>query len=88
MTVTGISQARAVKNALARLGLQASTQEVVAFLANYDVQVRPTLVQQVRRVLLKEAQRTRRPKGAMPNTRGRLQARLPPKMPQPHHFHR
>ena len=77
-------QTRAVKNALARLGMQTSTQEVVAFLASYGVQVSPTL----RRKLLKETPRASRQEVAVTYTGGRLQARLSPKVPPPRHFHR
>jgi len=87
MTRREINRARAVNKALARLGMQANAQEVIAFLAGYGVQVDAGLVQQVRRNLLKEAPGTRRRQVAVPNTRERLEARLPLEMAQQMPFH-
>jgi hypothetical protein len=75
------SQARAVKNALTRLGMQASAHEVVAFLASYGTQVSASLVQQVRRELVKQSAK----KPLLPAS---VRVRRPPKVPPPRHYHR
>jgi hypothetical protein len=80
MATNGISKARAIQNALARLGMQASPAQVVAALAGFGIDVNERLVRQVKVDMLKEAaqverQRVKAPKAARP------QVRRPPKVP-------
>ena len=49
-----VNKRRAVRNALARLGLQAGAREVVAALAEAGIHVSEELVQRVRREVLAE----------------------------------
>ena len=51
----GTSKARAIQNALARLGMQASPEQVVAALADLGIVVNEALVRQVKVEMLKQA---------------------------------
>ena len=66
---------------LARLGMQASPEQVVAALAGCGIDVTETLVRQVRVEMLKEAAKVERQKVTVPDRFQRRQMRLPPKIP-------
>jgi hypothetical protein len=70
---------RAIEHALARLGMQARPQEVVAHLAGYDIAVSETLVQRVRMDLLRKLGNQRREPLQSPGQRTHL--RRPQKVP-------
>ena len=72
---------RAVQNALARLGMQASNQEVVAALAECGIGVTEGLVRQIKAEMLKEASKVERQRVTVPGRFQRRQMRLPPKLP-------
>ena len=76
----GTSKRRAIQNALARLGMQASPKQVVAALAEFGIDVTEALVRQVKVEMLKRAAKAERQqvkdlKAEWP------QARRPPKVP-------
>ena len=49
-----LNRRRAIQHALARLGMQAKSHEVIVHLAGYDIAVSETLVQRVRIDLLRK----------------------------------
>jgi hypothetical protein len=76
----GTSKTRAIQNALARLGMQASPEQVVAALADLGIFVNEALVRQAKmRMLKRAAQAERQQVKAL--TAERPQVRRPPKMP-------
>ena len=76
-----VSKKRAIQNTLARLGMQASNQEVVAALAEVGIGVTEGLIRQVKVELLKEAARGERQRARLPATLHRLQRpqNIPPR---------
>jgi hypothetical protein len=76
----GTSKTRAIQNALDRLGMQASPQQVVAALAEFGIDVNGGLVRQVKLEMLKQAAKVERQqvKGLKAE---RPQVRRPPKLP-------
>ena len=60
MAKQGISKAKAIQNALARLGMQASPEQVVATLAGFGIDVSEGLVRQVNVDMLKQAAKVER----------------------------
>ena len=76
----GTSKARAIQNALARLGMQASAQQVVAALAGFGIDVTDAQVGQVKVEMLKQAAKAERQQVRVPEVE-RPQVRLPPKVP-------
>jgi NAD(P)H-dependent FMN reductase len=75
-----ISQATAIRNSLARLGMQASPKQVVAALAEFGIDVNEALVRQVRVEMLKQAAKSERQQVRTPQVE-RPQVRRPPKVP-------
>src|SRR5262249_43350587 len=76
----GTSKKRAIQNALARLGMQASPKQVVAFLANFGIDVNEALVRRVKVEMLKQAARVQRQQVKVPNA-VRSTVRRPAKVP-------
>ena len=76
----GNSRARAIQNALARLGMQARPAQVVAALADIGIVVNEALVRQVRVEMLKQAAKVERQLVRTPQIE-RPQVRRPPKLP-------
>ena len=76
-----IGKAKAIKNTLDRLGMQASNKEVAASLASYGIDVSEGLVQRVRVELLKQPDEFRRQRAMVPTGGERPRVRRPPKMP-------
>lgn len=76
----GNSRARAIQNALARLGMQARPAQVVATLADIGIVVNEALVRQVRVEMLKQAAKVERQQVKTPQIK-RPQVRRPPKLP-------
>ncbi len=76
-----MSRKRAIQNMLGRLGMQASTKEVVAALAAVGISVTEGLVRQVKVEMLKEVVRVERQRVTASVQLNRKQARLPPKIP-------
>jgi hypothetical protein len=76
----GTSKTRAIQNALARLGMQASPAQVVAALADIGIVVKEALVRQVRVEMLKQAAKVERQQVRTPQIE-RPQVRRPPKVP-------
>jgi hypothetical protein len=76
----GISKARAIQNALARLGMQASPEQVVAAVASFGMDVTEALVRQVKVEMLKQAAQVERQQVKVPNA-DRPTVRHPPKVP-------
>jgi hypothetical protein len=82
----GTSKARAIQNALARLGMQASAQQVVAALAGFGIDVTAAQVGQVKVEMLKQAARVERQQVRTPQVE-RPQVRRPAKLPPRRSFH-
>jgi hypothetical protein len=82
----GTSKTRAIQNALDRLGMQASPEQVVAALAEFGIDVTEALVRQVEVAMLKRVAQVKRQQTQMPSA-GRPQVRRPPKVP-PRRSHR
>jgi hypothetical protein len=76
----GTSKTRVIQNALARLGMQARPEQVVAALADIGIVVNEALVRQVRVELLKQAAKVQRQQVRTPQVE-RPQVRRPPKLP-------
>jgi hypothetical protein len=76
----GISKARAIQNTLARLGMQASPEQVVAAVASFGIDVTEALVRQVKADMLKHAAQVERQRVKVPNA-DRPTVRRPPKVP-------
>jgi hypothetical protein len=76
----GNSRARAIQNALARLGMQARPAQVVAALADIGIVVNEALVRQVRVEMLNQAAKVERQQVRTPQIE-RPQVRRPPKLP-------
>jgi hypothetical protein len=76
----GIGKTRAIQNALARLGMQASPKQVVAAVAEFGIDVSEGLVRQVKLRTLKEAAQVERQRVKAPKAE-RPQVRRPPKLP-------
>ena len=76
----GISKARAIQNTLARLGMQASPEQVVAVVASLGIDVIEALVRQVEVDMLKQAAKVERQRVKVPNA-DRPMVRRPPKVP-------
>jgi hypothetical protein len=79
MTKKSISRTRAIRNALARLGMQASPKQIVSFLANVGIDVSERLVRQVKVDMLKQAAKVERQQVRTPKVE--RQVRRPPKVP-------
>jgi hypothetical protein len=86
MAKKGISRTRAIQNALARLGMQASPMQVVAALADIGIVVNEALVRQVKVEMLKRAAKVEWQQVKTPQVE-RPQVRRPPKLP-PRRSHR
>ena len=82
----GTSKARAIQNALARLGMQASPEQVVAALADLGIFVNEALVRQVKMRMLKRVSQVERQQ-VKASTAERPQVRRPQKVP-PRRRHR
>ena len=80
------SRTRDIQNALARLGMQASPQQVVGALAAFGIDVNEGLVRQVKVEMLKQAARVQWQQMRTPQVE-RPQAQRPPKVP-PRRSHR
>src|SRR5262245_39541637 len=74
------SKTRAIQNALARLGMQASPEQVVAAAAEFGIDVTEALVRQVKVELLKRAAKVERHQMRNPQVE-RPTVRRPPKLP-------
>ena len=74
------------QNTLARLGMQASPKQVVAFLASFGIDVNEGLVRQVKVDMLKQAAKSERQR-VKAATVEQSQVRRPPKVP-PRRSHR
>ena len=85
MVKKGFSRTRAIKNALARLGMQASPTQVVAAMADIGIVVNEALVRQVKVELLKQAAKVERQQVRTPQVE-RPQVRCPPKVPHRRSF--
>jgi hypothetical protein len=70
---------KAIRHALARLGMQAKSHEVIAHLAGYDIAVSETLVQRVRLDMLRKIGDQRRQ--PLKSLGQRTHLRRPPKVP-------
>ena len=81
-----ISKTRAIQNALARLGMQASPKQVVAALAEFGIDVDEGQVRQFKVDMLKQAAKVERQQVRTPQIE-RSQVRRPPKVP-PRQSHR
>ena len=86
MAKKGISRTRAIQNTLARLGMQASSKQVVAALAEFGIDVNEGLVRQVKVDMLKQAAKSERQRVRIPQVE-RPQVRRPLQMPPPRSFH-
>ncbi len=82
----GASKARAIRNALARLGMQASAKQVVAALAGFGIGVTDAQVGQVKVEMLKQAAKAVWQQAMAPQVE-RPPVRRPPKAP-PQRGHR
>jgi hypothetical protein len=71
---------RAIRNAVARLGMQASPKQVVAFLANFGIDVSVAQVRRVKVEMLKQAARIQRQQVKVPKSQ-RPTVWRPPKVP-------
>jgi len=80
MARKGISKTTVIQNTLARLGMQASPKQVVAFLASFGIDVNEALVRQVKMDMLKQAAKVERQQVRTPQVE-RSQVRRPPKVP-------
>jgi len=76
----GFSKAKAIQNALARLGLQASAKQVVAAVASFGIDVSEALVCRVKRGMLKEVAKMERQRVKIPKAE-RPRVWHPPKVP-------
>src|SRR5262245_35409542 len=76
----GISKARAIKNTLERIGMQASHEQVVAAVASFGMDVTEALVRQFKVEMLKQAAQVERQRVKAPNA-DRPTVRRPPKVP-------
>jgi hypothetical protein len=76
----GTSKTRAIHNALARLGMQASAKQVVAALAEFGIDVTDAQVRQVKVETLKHAAKLERQQVMTPKIE-RSHGRRPPKVP-------
>jgi hypothetical protein len=74
------SRTRAIQNTLARLGMQASPEQVVAALANFGIDVNEGLVRQVKLEMLKQAAKVKRQQVRTPQVE-QPQVRRPSKVP-------
>ena len=86
MAKKGISRTRAIQNALARLGMQASPKQVVAALAEFGIDVTETLVRQVKVQMLKRLAKVERQQ-VKASTAERPQVRNQRKLPPRRSFH-
>ncbi len=75
-----MAMTRAIRNAVARLGMQASPKQIVAFLANFGIDVSEALIRWVKVEMLKETAKAERQRLKVPNV-ARPTIRRPPKMP-------
>ena len=82
----GTSKTRAIQNALDRLGMQASPEQVVAALAEFGIDVAEALVRQVKMQMLKRVAQVERQQ-VKASTAERPQVRRPQKVP-PRRRHR
>lgn len=82
----GTSKTRAIQNALARLGMQASPEQVVAVLAGFGIVVNEALVRRVKVEMLKKAAKVERHQVRTPQVE-RPQVRRPPKVPPGRSYH-
>ena len=82
----GTSKTRAIQNALDRLGMQASPEQVVAALAEFGIDVTETLVRRVKMEMLMRVAQVKRQQMQIPRA-GRSPVRRPPKVP-PRRSHR
>ena len=76
------SRTRDIQNALARLGMQASPQQVVGALAAFGIDVNEGLVRQVKVEMLKQAAKSERQRGRTPHVERpqvRHRHKLPPR---------
>jgi hypothetical protein len=80
MAKKSISRRSAIKNALARLGMQARPAQVVAALGDIGIVVNEALVRQVRGKMLKQAAKVERQQVRTPQIES-PQVRRPPKLP-------
>jgi hypothetical protein len=80
-----MARTRAIHNALARLGMQASPKQVVAALASFGIDVTEGLVRQVKVEMLKEAAQVERQRAKVRNA-DRPKVRRPPKVPPRRRF--
>jgi hypothetical protein len=71
---------RAIRNAVARLGMQASPKQIIAFLANFGIDVSEALVRRVKVEIWKETAKAERQRVKVPNT-AQPTVRRPPKVP-------
>jgi hypothetical protein len=76
---------RAIRNAVARLGMQASPKQIAAFLSNFGIDVSEALVQRVKLEMLKETAKAERQRVKVPNV-ARPTVRRPPKVPPRRRF--
>jgi len=75
------SKSKAIQNALGQLGWHASGKDVVAFLANFGIDVDEGLVHKVKVASLKDTGRVRRQLAQATSSDLRRMARLPQKIP-------
>ena len=75
------SKSKAIQNALGQLGWHASGKDVVAFLANFGIDVDEGLVHRVKVASLKDTGRVRRQLAQATQADQRRVARLPQKIP-------
>jgi hypothetical protein len=80
------SRTRDIQNALARLGMQASPQQVVGALAAFGIDVNEGLVRQVKVEMLKRAAKVERQQ-VRASTAKRPQVRHPRKVPPRRSLH-
>ena len=71
---------RAIRNAVARLGMQASPKQIAAFLSNFGIDVSEALVRRVEVEMLKQATRVERQQVRTPKVK-RPSVRRPAKVP-------
>jgi hypothetical protein len=82
----GNNRARAIQNALARLGMQARPAQVVAALAEFGIDVAEALVRQVKMQMLKRVAQVERQQ-VKASTAKRPQVRHPRKVPPRRSLH-
>jgi hypothetical protein len=73
----GTSKSEAIRNALGQLGWHASGKDVVAFLANYGIDVKEGLVHRVKLESLKDPTRVKRQKGGVQGPKVPVVRRVP-----------